>query len=60
MYIDNYIICKYYLNKINVNNMDGTTLFLGHFGMGRFAPGPFSYGPFLHVGHFGMGRFRLG
>ena len=28
IYIYRYIICKYYLNKINVINMDGTTLFL--------------------------------
>ena len=29
--------------------MDGTTLFLGHFGMGRF----------LHLGRFRMGRFCM-
>ena len=65
-----YIICKYYLNKINVNNNDGTTLFLGHFGMGRFctwavfvwavfACGPFWDGPFSFGMTWYLGRLHL-
>ena len=60
-----YIICKYYLNKINVNNNDGTTLFLGHFGMGRFctwavfACGPFWDGPFPFGMTWYLGRLHL-
>ena len=40
------------VNKINVNNMDGTTFKV-------FVFGPFWYGPFLHLGHFLMGRFCI-